>query len=127
MKKERRKAHEGYPGKDVGEPNLGEREFETGKDEAWFAKIDRDFEGFSDLLFARKHQALDVTDQLRQSYALGFAKIIENGDAMMKQYLERVNQANMQATANIDQSNDAMLTLLIETLKAKGTATITIK
>jgi len=125
-KKERKVAHEGYPGKDVGEPNLAEREFETGKDEAWFAKIDRDYESFSDLMLERKHNRESIGEQDRQTSAYAYKKMVENGDLATKQYLERVNMHNTNAVGNQNIVNDTMFLLLAEALKEDGEATITI-
>ena len=122
-KTERRKtAHAGYPGKDVGEPNLGEREFETGADESWKAGAPRthneyQHESLSDIRSHRKHIENLNTQVIR---------MLTNCVSADSERSERVNQANMQATANIDQSNDTMLALLVEALKQDGEATITI-
>ena len=127
MPRKRKVAHEGYPGKDVGEPNLAEREFEIGKDEAWFAKIDRDFEGFSDLLFERKHNREAVAEQDRQTSSYAYKKMVENGDLAAKQYLERLNMHNTSTLENINQQNDAMFLLLAKGLDEDGEVELVIR
>lgn len=132
-RKKRSVAHAGYPGKDVGEPNLAEREFEIGKDEAWFAKIDRDYEQHSalDMQSARDNQRLanDVARSAVKHYArldLIAERGLTNAVTADSERNERVNLHNMNTAENVNQQNDALFLLLAKALGEDGEVTLTI-
>lgn len=104
-----------------------------GRGEAWFAKIDREFEQHSalDLQSARDNQRIAhrVADHgVRSSERLQVIaeRALSNAVTFDSERSERVNMHNIGTIENINQQNDTLFLLLAEALKSDGEATITI-
>lgn len=72
-------------------PNAGEREFETGKDEAWFANIKRTYDEYQDLALTAARRSQDAYDTLISRAQTHFDDIA----AITKQHMQNaVSNAN---------------------------------
>ena len=111
-----------------------EREFEVGMDEffkglssttlaAWLANFKRSYDEYQDLGLTSARSQIKLADrigensenhseELRKISVHTLKNMVENNDLLMKGYAERLNMHNTNATANIDVSSDAFVTLL---------------
>jgi CMP-2-keto-3-deoxyoctulosonic acid synthetase len=64
-----------------------EREFEVGKDEAWFANIKRTYDEYQDSNLGRVSRLEGHIERLRSYQELALANAVENANAQSKQML----------------------------------------
>ena len=104
-----------------------------GRDEAWFAKVDREYENKSVML----DEAMQATQKLNNRIVNDAVSHTKRVDALCERMLanaitadsersERVNAHNANLVENLNVGNDLMLNLLARTLTEDGEVSLTI-
>lgn len=75
------------------ELKTGEKEFEVGKDEAWFANIKRSYDLYQDFDAVEKRRSQDNYDRLNQIAAQALQNAVESANMTAKQAIKHADVA----------------------------------